>query len=73
MLVPSSQFKYFIYFFFVSGIQLVKQLAAMPDRMKAKAEACVYLGKEVLFLCAVLFLFLCVHLRIIFKTLDLHK
>jgi len=27
---------------------LVKQLAAMPDRMKAKAEACVYLGKDVI-------------------------
>ena len=27
------------------GVQLVKQLQAMPDKMKAKAEACVYLGK----------------------------
>ena len=34
---------------FFSGIQLVKQLAAMPDRMKAKAEACVYLGECSLF------------------------
>jgi WD repeat-containing protein 35 len=27
------------------GIQLVKQLQLMTDKMKAKAEACVYLGK----------------------------
>lgn len=27
------------------GVQLVKQLGAMPDKMKARAEAAVYLGK----------------------------
>ena len=28
------------------GVQLVKQLLLMPDKMKAKAEACVHLGKH---------------------------